>query len=87
MSSEQQREPPSPPTRRELFEGRLQPPSKPPSAKSYTIAPASINEVVVRRQNERQAARDPVEISSAATAQPFVDPAVLEHRRRISDPD
>lgn len=29
---------------------------------------------------------DPVEISSAAVAQPFVDPAVLERRRRISGP-
>ncbi|KAI1650032.1 uncharacterized protein F4817DRAFT_302891 [Daldinia loculata] len=39
---------------RELVKGKLRPPLKPPSTKSYTVAPASINEVMVRRPSERQ---------------------------------
>ncbi|OTA99399.1 hypothetical protein M426DRAFT_325157 [Hypoxylon sp. CI-4A] len=71
---------------RELIKGKLRPPSKSTSAKSYTVAPASINEVTVRQASERTAIRDPIEISSAATPQPFVDPAVLDRRRRIGGP-
>ncbi|KAI2604695.1 hypothetical protein GGR54DRAFT_450844 [Hypoxylon sp. NC1633] len=74
------------PARRELIKGKLRPPAKPPSTKSYTIAPASINEVIVRPPTKPRDVRDPVEISSAATAQPFVDPAVLSRRRRNNDP-
>ncbi|KAI8959694.1 hypothetical protein F5Y11DRAFT_350268 [Daldinia sp. FL1419] len=80
MSTEQQRNH----MHRELVKGRLRPPSKPPSTKSYTVAPASINEVMVRKQSERQITQGPVEISSAATAQPFLDPAILERRNRNS---
>ncbi|KAI1459549.1 hypothetical protein F4805DRAFT_455713 [Annulohypoxylon moriforme] len=72
--------------RRKLVKGRLQQPSKPPSTKSYTVAPASIKEVAVRRPSEGRMTQGPVEISSAATAQPFVDPAVLERHRRIGGP-
>ncbi|KAI0895852.1 hypothetical protein F4806DRAFT_496758 [Annulohypoxylon nitens] len=88
--------PPPPPTattqqeprqlRRELVKGRLQPPSKSPSSKSYTVAPPSIKEVTVRSPRDGQVIQSPVEISSAATAQPFVDPAVLERHRRIGGP-
>ncbi|KAI1397009.1 hypothetical protein F4819DRAFT_490965 [Hypoxylon fuscum] len=85
-SQQQQQQQQSGQMRRPLIKGRLQPPSKPPSCKSYTVAPASINEVIVRPPDDRQVNRDPVEISSAAVAQPFVDPAVLERRRRISGP-
>ncbi|KAI1656929.1 hypothetical protein F4813DRAFT_390271 [Daldinia decipiens] len=55
---------------RELVKGKLRPPLKPPLTKSYTVPPASINEVVVRKPSERQVNHGPVEISSAATAQP-----------------
>ncbi|KAI2783708.1 hypothetical protein F4815DRAFT_441965 [Daldinia loculata] len=34
---------------RELVKGKLRPPLKPPSTKSYTVAPASINEVMIPR--------------------------------------
>ncbi|KAK6949432.1 hypothetical protein Daesc_009511 [Daldinia eschscholtzii] len=70
--------------KRELVKGKLQPPSKPPSTKSYTVTSASINEVIVRKPSERKVNQDPVEISSAATAQPFLDPTILERRRRNS---
>ncbi|KAI1766696.1 hypothetical protein GGR53DRAFT_464192 [Hypoxylon sp. FL1150] len=88
MSSEerkpQQQE--SQPVHRELIKGRLRPPSRSASCKSYTVSPASINEVIVRSPADRQAIRAPIEVSSGAVAQPFVDPAVLEHRRRIGGP-
>ncbi|KAI2472527.1 hypothetical protein F4781DRAFT_383054 [Annulohypoxylon bovei var. microspora] len=71
---------------RQLVKGRLQPPSKPTFTKSYTVARASIHEVTVRHPSEGQTTQGPVEISSAATAQPFVDPAVLERHRRIGGP-
>ncbi|KAI6088137.1 hypothetical protein F4821DRAFT_258309 [Hypoxylon rubiginosum] len=71
---------------RKLVKGRLRPPSKPASCKSYTVSPASINEVIVRSPVDREAIRAPIEVSSGAVAQPFVDPAVLEHRRRIGGP-
>ncbi|KAI0837519.1 hypothetical protein F5Y06DRAFT_297375 [Hypoxylon sp. FL0890] len=70
--------------RREPVKGKLRPPSKPPSTKSYTVSPALSNEVMVRPPAERLATRAPVEISSAATAQPFVDPAVLDRHRRTN---
>ncbi|KAL7620348.1 hypothetical protein AAE478_009342 [Parahypoxylon ruwenzoriense] len=82
---EQQPEPPRQ-IPRELIKGRLRPPSKPPTCKSYTVSRASINEVTVRSPTDKRAIRVPVEISSAAVAQPFVDPAVLERRRRLSGP-
>ncbi|KAI1205379.1 uncharacterized protein F4807DRAFT_464669 [Annulohypoxylon truncatum] len=72
--------------RRELVKGRLQPPLKPPSGKSYSVAPASTGEVTVRRPSEGWITQSPVEISSAATAQPFINPAVLERHRRIGGP-
>ncbi|KAI1378686.1 hypothetical protein F4677DRAFT_375094 [Hypoxylon crocopeplum] len=72
--------------RRELVKGKLRPPSKPPSFKSYTVAPASINEVIVRPPADRRTAQGPVEISSAATPQPFVDPAALGRHRCTSGP-
>ncbi|KAI4864964.1 hypothetical protein F4820DRAFT_421770 [Hypoxylon rubiginosum] len=71
---------------RKLVKGRLRPPSKPASCKSYIVAPASINEVIVRSPADRQTTRAPIEVSSAAVAQPFVDPAVLERHRRIGGP-
>ncbi|OTA64148.1 hypothetical protein K449DRAFT_432673 [Hypoxylon sp. EC38] len=70
--------------RRELIKGKLRPPSKPASTKSYTVSPALSTEVMVRQPAERQAIQAPIEISSAATAQPFVDPAVLEHQRHTN---
>ncbi|KAH9993283.1 hypothetical protein F4779DRAFT_623517 [Xylariaceae sp. FL0662B] len=79
MSSEQQQQP-SRPVRRGPVKLNLRSPTKPPLCKSYTVTPASINEVTVR--TDGQTIRTPVEISSAAVAQPFVDPAVLERRRR-----
>ncbi|KAI1099948.1 hypothetical protein F4804DRAFT_63898 [Jackrogersella minutella] len=86
MPAEQHQQQQSRQGHRELVKGRLRPPSKPPSTKSYTVAPTSINEVTVRHHTERQVAQGPVEISSAATAQPFVDPAILERHRRDDGP-
>ncbi|KAI1408971.1 hypothetical protein F5Y13DRAFT_203960 [Hypoxylon sp. FL1857] len=82
MPSEHQQQPCQ--VRRELVKGRLRPPSKPASTKSYTVSPALSNEVMVRQPAERQAIQAPVEISSAATAQPFVDPTVLDQHRRTN---
>ncbi|KAI0882154.1 uncharacterized protein GGS22DRAFT_48487 [Annulohypoxylon maeteangense] len=87
QQQQQQQQPQQPrQLRRELVKGRLRPPSKPASNTSYTLAPASIKEVTVRRPSERHSTQSPIEISSAATAQPFVDPAVLERHRRIGGP-
>ncbi|KAI1774710.1 hypothetical protein F4818DRAFT_70637 [Hypoxylon cercidicola] len=86
MSSEQQQQREPRQAHRELIKGRLRPPSKPASCKSYTVAPASIDEVIVRPPADRLSTRGAVEVSSAAVAQPFVDPAVLEHHRRIGGP-
>ncbi|KAI0198329.1 hypothetical protein F4808DRAFT_260284 [Astrocystis sublimbata] len=70
----------APHSKRELFKGTLKPPSTKPTGKSYTLAPASIAEVVVR-DPAAQATRCPqTAISSMAVPQPFVDPAVLQRR-------
>ncbi|KAI2603883.1 uncharacterized protein GGS25DRAFT_525157 [Hypoxylon fragiforme] len=70
------------PIRRELVKGKLQPPSQPPLRKSYTVTPTSINEVTVRHPSDKRVIQDPIEFSSVATAQPFVNPTVIVDRRR-----
>ncbi|KAI1202774.1 hypothetical protein F5X97DRAFT_189375 [Nemania serpens] len=67
--------------RRPLFKGTLSPPCTKPTGKSYTLAPASISEVLIRDPAERRATgRCSTAISSTAVPQPFVDPAVLQRR-------
>ncbi|KAI0536774.1 hypothetical protein GGR58DRAFT_474136 [Xylaria digitata] len=40
---------------RRLFKGRLSPPAAQPTRKSYTLAPASISEVVIKDFAEKRA--------------------------------
>ncbi|TRX96504.1 hypothetical protein FHL15_002776 [Xylaria flabelliformis] len=73
--------PPAGPPKRRLFKGTLKPLSTRPTGKSYTLAPASISEVVIKDAAGRPATRCPsTAISSTAVPQPFVDPAVLQRR-------
>ncbi|KAI1751887.1 hypothetical protein F4782DRAFT_531128 [Xylaria castorea] len=72
---------PAGPPRRKLLKGTLKPTSTRPTGKSYTLAPASISEVVVKDPVGKQATGCPsTAISSTAVPQPFVDPAVLQRR-------
>ncbi|KAI1167000.1 hypothetical protein F5B18DRAFT_648016 [Nemania serpens] len=72
---------PSTSQRRPLFKGTLSPPSTKPTGKSYTLAPVSISEVLIRDPAERRATgRRSTAISSTAVPQPFVDPSVLQRR-------
>ncbi|KAI1081918.1 hypothetical protein F5B20DRAFT_38449 [Whalleya microplaca] len=80
MSSKQPQQPPRP-ERPGPIKLTLRSPTKPALCTSYTVTPASITEVTVRIP---PIIRAPVEISSAAVAQPFVDPVVLERRNRSS---
>ncbi|KAI0402834.1 hypothetical protein F4802DRAFT_334724 [Xylaria palmicola] len=67
------------PQARPLFRGTLRPPPAQPAPRSYTLAPASISEVVIKDPAQKQATgRHSIAISSTAVPQPFVDPAVLQ---------
>ncbi|RYP77243.1 hypothetical protein DL771_001292 [Monosporascus sp. 5C6A] len=83
--------PPLPPksssSHRALVKGALKSPAtkRPEHLKSYTLPPKTKGEVTIRKAANRKRRRvvvaEPVEISSTAVPQPFVDPAVLERGR------
>ncbi|KAI1251361.1 hypothetical protein MGN70_005929 [Eutypa lata] len=77
---------PPPAPHRALVKGPLKPPATKNSGslKSYTVTPATSGEVTIRKQADRKRPSEPVEISSTAVPQPFVDPGVLERRGRSS---
>ncbi|RYP91291.1 hypothetical protein DL770_002609 [Monosporascus sp. CRB-9-2] len=94
MSHEQDKEekqpsssPPLPPksssSHRALVKGALKSPAtkRPEHLKSYTLPPKTNGEVTIRKATDRKRRPEPVEISSTAVPQPFVDPAVLERER------